>query len=507
MERKRIVSIIIVVAIIAVIVCMAVLTFVDFDSFKKKEFTVKYEATAGGNVKGNTKQIIQEGKSSETVKAVPDEGYRFLKWSDTCNPDPVRTDVDVTENISSKAVFLKVSDIEYKILLVFVTEVQATFMTHDGVEVVADHKLDEQELQLCHMITQQFDVYLNEMFDGLVNFVIDEYFTHEVVKKENFDNNVGELTIFAENIPEVVPLLTDYENYITTCYLTDINHVLCVGAGSANYKTATIPLQEHIGPYPKYFEEYPTRTPKFLENYRSMYWDNLIATYLHEFTHTVEQGFAVSVNAPFHYVLAEYSNGGGLTGRGSLDVTRLYLLNQAQYNNETVGIPFPAWTKEVYTLRYNADDELLGFITGNLLPNHAMPLRVAKGYDSEEITAVPFSNYKFVKWSDGVTTATRIDKNIQKDMEIIAYFEPREFTVKYLTSDGGKIVGKATQQCVGAASFEAVTAVAEEGYRFVRWSDGKTSATRTDSTYGITDVERYDENDYLELTAIFERVS
>ena len=56
--------------------------------------------------------------------------------------------------------------------------------------------------------------------------------------------------------------------------------------------------------------------------------------------------------------------------------------------------------------------------------------------------------------------------------------------VKYLASDGGYIEGNTTQTLNvndGNATTQTVTAVANEGYVFVGWSDGKTEATRVDT--------------------------
>ncbi len=135
------------------------------------------------------------------------------------------------------------------------------------------------------------------------------------------------------------------------------------------------------------------------------------------------------------------------------------------------------------------------------------PLKVAKGCDGVEMEAISWPGYRFVRWSDGVTTAKRIDRNIQSDMEVIAYFEPDKYTVNYIATEGGKIVGNASQTMYGKCDFEPVTAVAEEGYRFVGWSDGKESARRMDWIDAVSVLEFNKNNNELVLTAIFEKVN
>jgi predicted outer membrane repeat protein len=54
------------------------------------------------------------------------------------------------------------------------------------------------------------------------------------------------------------------------------------------------------------------------------------------------------------------------------------------------------------------------------------------------------------------------------------------FTLTYLAGEGGSISGKTEQRVEPGEDGTRVTAVPYEGYRFVRWSDGRTSASRTD---------------------------
>ena len=441
MIKKRIITVSIAIVALAVFIFMAVTTFVDFSAFKKekKEFTVKYEPTVGGSIAGQTQQTVKKGKSGQTVTAIPEEGYRFLKWSDTCDPNPTRTDSEVTEDLSAKAIFLKISDIKYEILLIYVTEVQATFTTSDGIQVVADYKMDERDLQLCHMITTQFDIYLNEMFDGLVTFVIDEYYTQEVMREENFSYHsasVLDVDIFAEDIPEVAGILDQYESYVTTCYLNDPNHLLNKSAGTGQYKSACIHLNENIGP--KLTFENDIEDKEILLSSFNYYlfgkieinlWNSLMVLYLHEFTHTVELGLTETKFVDmFHYVLTYCSNVPNNVNQGDrpYEVTKLYLLNKAECDGRIVGIPFTVWTKEVYTINYSVNDNHKGYLRGGLDELISCGLyswRVAKGCDVGEVVAIPASGCRFVGWSDGVTTPIRTDINIQGDMNITAIFE------------------------------------------------------------------------------------
>lgn len=58
---------------------------------------------------------------------------------------------------------------------------------------------------------------------------------------------------------------------------------------------------------------------------------------------------------------------------------------------------------------------------------------------------------------------------------------PGEVTVTYIAGEGGRIEGTAVQNIGVGESTTAVTAVADPGYEFAGWSDGKTEAVRSDS--------------------------
>lgn len=123
---------------------------------------------------------------------------------------------------------------------------------------------------------------------------------------------------------------------------------------------------------------------------------------------------------------------------------------------------------------------------------------VEEGNDCVGITVVPYEGYLFRQWSDGVTTATRQDKNIQKDLEIYAEFDTNYnyMKVNYIADIGGAIEGFSQQSVMYGRDAQPVTAVADEGYKFAQWSDGVTDATRIDTNI-IRD---------FEVTAQFELV-
>ncbi|MGM0452696.1 MAG: InlB B-repeat-containing protein, partial [Thermodesulfobacteriota bacterium] len=83
------------------------------------------------------------------------------------------------------------------------------------------------------------------------------------------------------------------------------------------------------------------------------------------------------------------------------------------------------------------------------------------------------TGYTFTGWD------TAFD-NVTADLTVTAEFEPKYYSLTYSALSGGSIAGDTRQSVAHGESGTAVTAVADEGYRFMRWSDGSTQNPRTD---------------------------
>ena len=96
------------------------------------------------------------------------------------------------------------------------------------------------------------------------------------------------------------------------------------------------------------------------------------------------------------------------------------------------------------------------------------------------ITATPAANYRFVKWSNSLTSATATI-TVTSDTTLVAefeYVEPIMWTVT--VSSSNREYGRASGSCtVADGSTITITATPAEGYEFVRWSNGLTNTTET----------------------------
>ena len=109
---------------------------------------------------------------------------------------------------------------------------------------------------------------------------------------------------------------------------------------------------------------------------------------------------------------------------------------------------------------------------------------VEHGKNSTEVTATNLMGYRFIKWSDNESTnPVRTDENVTADIEAIAIFEQIRydvFFVEYETDGNGKLEGQQLQQIQYGQDGTKVTAIADDGYEFVQWSDGVKTAERQD---------------------------
>jgi len=97
--------------------------------------------------------------------------------------------------------------------------------------------------------------------------------------------------------------------------------------------------------------------------------------------------------------------------------------------------------------------------------------------DELTISATPKTGYQFLKWDDGNAEASRTI-TATADKTYTAYFGIKTYTITATANnaDWGNITGYGTFQ---AGKSTTLVATPNEGYYFVKWSDGNTNASRT----------------------------
>jgi hypothetical protein len=123
-----------------------------------------------------------------------------------------------------------------------------------------------------------------------------------------------------------------------------------------------------------------------------------------------------------------------------------------------------------------------GVITGNAYQI------IDETEDGTIVIAVPNYGYLFLNWSDGNIIANRIDFGVLNNITVTANFILKTYLLNYIAGIGGILIGNTSQSVVHGSNGTKVTAVPNNGYVFSSWSDGVTTAERTDLNvvYNIT---------------------
>ncbi len=164
--------------------------------------------------------------------------------------------------------------------------------------------------------------------------------------------------------------------------------------------------------------------------------------------------------------------------------------------SSSTGVPSTVYTISV--VRVNPAKVITAFNLNGLTPkvigtvneaSKTIALTVPYGTDLTELVPTITHTGASISPNTGVVqnftnpieyTVTAADSSTQKYIVTVTV-AANEYTLTYTTGTGGTITGTATQTVSSGANGSAVTATPNSGYHFVGWSDGVTTATRTDS--------------------------
>ena len=432
-------------------------------------FSLKYSAGEGGTIQGATTQEVLVNGSGTEVTAVPDEGYGFIKWSDGVTT-ATRTDTNITQHLSVTAEFGR------KITLSYSAGEGGTVQgetTQELIEGTAGTSVTAVPNEGWYFVSWTDGVDTPTRTDtpsyhgnSTVSFkaTFAPYHTVKYIVYGEGGTIQGDTTqlVKPEETPTAVTAVPDEGYKLKGWYedsVSDGNLLVAAGEtfsggpiwyygdGTTTYYVAFEPIE--------YICTYYAATGGTV-NGSANRCDSIA---------TVLTGYATAE------ILAVPESGYVFTGwsDGRTDNPRVDIIDPDNPQTVTVTARFARG----YTLTYTAGAG--GTITGASIQG------VPAGEDGTEVTAVPNAGCSFVRWSDGVMTATRKDTNVTSDLSVTAEFSRGSFTLSYVAGEGGTIEGTTEQSVLAGDSGTAVTAVPNEGYAFVRWSDGVTTATRTDT--------------------------
>ena len=233
----------------------------------------------------------------------------------------------------------------YKILMVYVTELDASIPKRDGSgKVDVYYKMSDFDIEICKTITVQMRTYLNDLMDGLVTFEIDEYFTTTPVGTDSISTgrtvNGESSNIFANNIPELIELglLKQYQSSLVVFCMNDFDHEFRDSAGVAYIKYGTVYLES------VYDENLINNEPiEVILDVNYWRWNKIIEPFLHELAHTIE--LQIDDKHDYYHDTLSWCTNHGIYD--NIIPNKLYYLNQIEIDGVKVGIPIEFWKGEM----------------------------------------------------------------------------------------------------------------------------------------------------------------
>ncbi|MBE8718563.1 beta strand repeat-containing protein [Cellvibrio polysaccharolyticus] len=485
--------------------------------FELAQYSVVYTAGNGGTLGGNTSQNIAHGSNGAAVAAVPNVGYKFVKWSDELIANP-RTDLNITANKSIAAIFELA---EYSVIYsagnggtlsgntsqniahgsngAAVTAVPnagyAFAKWSDGVTTNPRVDLDitaGKSIEAIFELVQYSVIYtagnggtlsgntsqnISHGSNGAaVTAVPNAGYTFVRWSDDITTNPRIDLNIIANKTVEAIFEQTQYSVVYTAGNGGTLsgNASQNIAHGSDGAAVTAVPNPGYI--FAKWSDDVAENPRVDLNITASKSVEAIFELAQYSVVYTAGNGGTLSGNTSQN--IAHGSNGAAVTAvpnagytfaKWSDDVTTNPRTDLNITANKTVEAIFEPVQ---YSLTYTAAAG--GTISGTTSQT------VAHGNDGSIVTAVPDAGYLFVKWSDDVATSARTDLNVTANKSVEAIFELAQYSVVYTAGNGGTLSGSTSQNIAHGSNGAAVTAVPDAGYAFVKWSDDLTTNPRTD---------------------------
>ena len=300
----------------------------------------------------------------------------------------------------------------HKVLVVIVQDIEATLYSKKADKYIeVDYSMTSLEREFCSLIPKKMSYYLNDWFkEKDIHFEVDSYYTLQTVHVDS--NGAGNYSIFADELPEMGALNLLYHNVIVVHGMNDYDGLLHSVTGLAGRKYGDVYLDSLLLPYiinheplQNVLNGWLNDDPGFLVS---------VSSALHEFVHTCENNYNYTEIMEFHAFRADYMS----SGHTELEAERVYLLGIAELNGQTGGVPNEYFMHEneihVNYVDTTIDGRSVGriVVVGEAPPEESWITYVSRQIpygSSITVEAAPKDGYRFLKWSDGVTTAIRTD--------------------------------------------------------------------------------------------------
>jgi ribosome-associated toxin RatA of RatAB toxin-antitoxin module len=505
--------------------------------FEKISYTLTYTAGENGSITGDSPQSVKYGENGSEVTAVPNDGYHFVKWSDDVETAE-RTDTNVTADITVTAEFA-------------INEYTVTFKDHDGTELKTQ-KVEHGRAATAptaptrtgYTFTGWDKEFTNITGDLTVTaqYTINEYaVTFSAGANGSLTAEVGEESITSganvEHFKKVIFTATPSTGYqvkewkvdgsaieetgltYTIASLEDavevtvefekISYTLTYTAGENGSITGDSPQSV------KYGENGSEVTAVPNDGYHFVKWSDDVETAERTDTNVTAD---ITVTAEFainEYTVTFKDHDGTELKTQKVEHGRAATAPTAPTRT---GYTFTGWDKEftnitgdlTVTAQYTINEYAVTFSAGanGSLTAEVGEESITSGANVEHFkkvifTATPSTGYQVKEWKvDGSaieeTGLTYTIASLEDAVEVTVEFEKISYTLTYTAGENGSITGDSPQSVKYGENGSEVTAVPNDGYHFVKWSDDVETAERTDTnvTADITVTAEFAINEY-----------
>ena len=442
--------------------------------------------TNGGEIEINTKM---------NIVATPDKGYHFVRWDDG-NQNPSRT-YTVTADATFTAEF---APNEYTITTVafhgiitgggkadFGTQVTLTAIPEEGYNFV---RWDDGITTATRIITVSDDAtYTAEFEEAIYNVVLEATNgTVEGAGQCKYNNKVN-LSAVADKGYHFVKWSDDNTDDVREIVVTADVKLKAIFEPN-KYKITIVAENATISGQGTGEYDYGTTiktSVRAASGYKFVRWTDGVQTASRSIKVEGDATFTALITSSEVYTVAATAQNGTVEGAN----------NYAEGENATLtatantGYKFVRWsdgaTQAERTVKVDGNLNLTAVFADANSTVYNVTAKANNGSvagasayvagETATLTAQPDNNFKFVRWSDGYTNANRSVK-VDADYQVEAVFaNANEVVCKVTaTAKNGNVTGATNYVSGETAKLEAV---ADNGYQFVRWSDGATGATRT----------------------------
>ncbi len=432
---------------------------------KKKKLT--YGAGPNGRVNGDSKVEVEvsPGEDGPVVEAQPDNGYKFLNWSDFNISNP-RQDINIQNDTTINANFVLSTDATYDLTYnaglngSIVGEARQRVLAHgNGQQVTAkansthifvrwdDGNPNDTRRDLG--VTQDINVTAEFVSSGTPIHKLEYSISGNGSISGYTTQNVAHGThgVEVEVIPNTGHKFVRWSDGRIDNPRQDKNM-----QGNISVTAIVVPLTTAV------------HTLKYVVHEANT------GTIIGQSTQLVEHGgngVMVTAEAATNYTFLRWNDGVAIKSRQDLNVQKDSTIKAIFVNSSTI----------IYDLKYSVKNAGSGSINGFATQ------RIEKGGDGAPVEAKPANNYKFVRWDDGKLDASRIEKNVQSNLNFMAILVPINtpiYKLNYSVTGNGRINGHAYQEVEEGGDGIEISAIAETGHKFVRWNDGSINNPRQD---------------------------